>query len=60
MCGIRSCLALLQWTTDEKATKYDGDASEAPRPMKKEGVKWDRVDVEKQAARAKEQREGKR
>jgi hypothetical protein len=45
MCGIRECLALLQWMTNGKATKREGDDEDdiAPRPVKfeKEGGKWD-------------------
>ncbi|KAE9369634.1 hypothetical protein N431DRAFT_427800 [Stipitochalara longipes BDJ] len=59
MCGIRSCLALIQWMTGETATKYEPDSGEpGPRPVVKgESGKWD-LDMEKQAARAKAQREG--
>lgn len=42
MCGIRSCMALLQWMTDGKATKNEGEVEEGPRPVKKGGDgKWD-------------------
>ena len=59
MCGIRSCLSLIQWMTGETATKYEPGSDETgPRPVVKgESGKWD-LDLEKQAARAKAQREG--
>jgi len=50
-------MAVLQWMTGEKATKYEeGSGEPGPRPVKKgESGKWD-IDMEKQAARAKAQR----
>lgn len=48
MCGFRECLALLQWMTNNKATKYDGgEESDLPPRLVKgekrqsEGGKWD-------------------
>jgi hypothetical protein len=59
MCGIRSCMALIQWMTGGTATKYGEDGGEqGPRPVKKgDDGKWD-LDMEKQAERARAQREG--
>ncbi len=58
MCGIRSCLVLVQWMTGGKATKYEeGSGEPGPRPVKQGGNgNWD-VDMEKQAERARAQRE---
>lgn len=38
MCGIRECLALLQWMTNGKATKREGDEEDdvPPRPVENE------------------------
>ena len=45
MCGFRDCLAILQWVTGGKATKYDGDEEDGelgPRPVGGAGDgKWD-------------------
>lgn len=54
MCGFRECLALLQWMTNNKATKYEGgDEDEVPPRWVKEGKstgeggKWDVKDYGK-------------
>jgi len=55
-------MTILQWMTGGTATKYEGSEEElSPRPMKKDaqGGKWD-IDMEKQAERARAQRDGKR
>ena len=52
-------MVLIQWITGGTATKYEeGSGEQNHRPMKKdESGNWE-IDIEKQAARAKAQREG--
>jgi hypothetical protein len=52
-------MVLIQWMTGGTATKYEeGSGERGPKPVKMgESGKWD-LDMEKQAARAKAQREG--